>query len=52
MIIAINFLPLRSIAAVVSTFAYRRTGNALPGALLCGMLVTWYVVANQATQAA
>jgi len=50
-IIAINFVPLLSIAAVISTFAYRRTGSTLPGALICGLLVTWYVVVNQATQA-
>lgn len=32
-IIAINFLPLLSIAVVVSTFPFRRTGGALPGVL-------------------
>lgn len=50
-IISINFLPLMALVAVVSTFTYRRTGNALPGALLCGALVAWYVVVGQATQA-
>ena len=49
-IIAINFLPLLSIAAVISTFAHRRTGDYLPGALVCALFVTWYVVANQPMQ--
>jgi hypothetical protein len=37
-------------AAIVSTFAWRRTGSALPGALICGLVVTWYMVAGTATQ--
>jgi hypothetical protein len=28
------------------------TGSSLPGALICGLFVTWYVVAGTATQAA
>ncbi|MEO8022434.1 hypothetical protein [Polaromonas sp.] len=51
-IISINFVPLMAIVAVVSTFAYRRTAAYLPGALLCGALVAWYVVVGQATQSA
>ena len=27
-------------------------GSSLPGALICGLFVTWYVVAGTATQAA
>jgi hypothetical protein len=50
-IIAINFVPLMGIVGVVSTFLYRRTASALPGALLCAGVVTWYVVVGQATQA-
>ena len=50
-IIAINFLPLMSLVAVVSTFAFRRTGDHLPGALISAALVAWYVVVGQATQA-
>jgi hypothetical protein len=41
-----------SVVAVISTFACRRTGRVVPGALLCGLLVTWYLVVGQATQAA
>lgn len=50
-IIAINFLPLMSFVAVVSTFAFRRTGHHLPGALISAAFVAWYVVVGQATQA-
>jgi hypothetical protein len=49
-IIAINFVPLMIIIACVSTFAYRRTGSYVPGALVCAALVSWYVVVGQATQ--
>ena len=38
--------------AVIATFTWRRTGSSLPGALICSLLVTWYVVAGTATQAA
>ena len=51
-IIAIQFVPLLAIVAVIATFTWRRTGSSLPGALICGVLVTWYVVAGTATQAA
>ena len=51
-IVAIQFVPLLAIAAVIATFIWRRTGSSLPGALICGIFVTWYVVAGTATQAA
>jgi pimeloyl-ACP methyl ester carboxylesterase len=51
-ILAIQFVPLLAAVAVVSTFTFRRTGSSLPGALICGAVVTWYVVAGTATQAA
>jgi pimeloyl-ACP methyl ester carboxylesterase len=51
-LIAISFVPLLGIAAVIATFTWRRTGSNLPGALICGIFVTWYVVAGTATQAA
>jgi MFS family permease len=50
-IVAIQFVPLLAIAAVIATFTWRRTGSSLPGALICGLVVTWYVVAGTATQA-
>ena len=45
-------LQLMALVAIVSTSTWRRTGSYLPGALLCGGLVAWYVVVGQATQAA
>jgi hypothetical protein len=49
-IIAINFIPLLSIVAVISTFVFRRTNSYLPGALISALLVAWYAVVGQATQ--
>ena len=51
-IVAIQFVPLLAIAAAIATFTWRRTGTSLPGALICGIIVTWYVVAGTATQTA
>jgi hypothetical protein len=51
-IISIGFVPLLSSVAIVSTFIFRRTNSYLPGALICALVVTWYVVAGQATHAA
>jgi pimeloyl-ACP methyl ester carboxylesterase len=51
-IVAIQFVPLLAICAIIATFTWRRTGSSLPGALICGPFVTWYIVAGTATQAA
>jgi pimeloyl-ACP methyl ester carboxylesterase len=51
-IVAMQFVPLLAICAVIATFTWRRTGSSLPGALICGLFVTWYIVAGTATQAA
>ena len=51
-IVAIQFVPLFAIAAIIATFTWRRTGSSLPGALICALFVTWYIVAGTATQAA
>ena len=51
-IVAIQFVPLLAICAVIATFTWRRTGSSLPGALICGVFITWYIVAGTATQAA
>lgn len=49
-IVFIQFVPILLLAAVFSTFAYRRTNHWLPGALICALFVSWYVVAGQAMQ--
>jgi pimeloyl-ACP methyl ester carboxylesterase len=51
-IIAVQFVPLMSIVAIIATFTYRRTNSYLPGAFICALFVTWYVVAGQATHVA
>ncbi len=50
-VIAIQFLPLMSIIAVIAVFTWRRTNSYVPGALICALFVTWYMVAGTATQA-
>jgi dienelactone hydrolase len=49
-VIAIQFVPLLAIIAAIGMFTWGRTGSAVPGGLLCGLFVTWYVVAGTATQ--
>jgi hypothetical protein len=48
-IIAFQFIPLMSIAGVVMTYFFRKTGLVYVGALVSALLVTWIVVASQAT---
>lgn len=48
-IVAFQFLPLMTIAALVFTVAYRATGTVYTGAFINGLLVTGIVVASQAT---
>lgn len=51
-IIAIQFVPLMTVVAIIATFTWRRTNGYLPGAFICGLFITWYVVAGQATHVA
>lgn len=48
-IVAFQVLFLMPVAALLSTFLFARTGSVWPGAWVNGMLVTWYIVAGQAT---
>lgn len=48
-IITFQFVPLMTIAAVVFTVAYRVTGRVYTGAFINAMIVTWVMVASQAT---
>ncbi len=48
-IIAFQFLPLMTIVGLVTAHFQRVTGHIYVGAFLSGMLVTWIVVASQAT---
>lgn len=47
-IVAIQFVPLLAIVGLISAFTYRRTNSYLPGALICGLFITWYVVGGTA----
>jgi hypothetical protein len=49
-IISIQFLPLTAILALIAVFTWRRTNSYLPGAFICGLFVTWYIVAGTAVQ--
>lgn len=48
-IVAIQFVPVLAVTGVIAVFTWRRTNGTLAGALMCGLLVTWYIVAGQAT---
>jgi len=48
-VVAIQFVPVLAVAGLIAVFTWRRTDGALAGALICGLLVTWYIVAGQAT---
>jgi len=48
-IIAIQFIPIMTIVGVVSTGLFERTGELWSGAFLSALLVSWIVVASQAT---
>jgi len=49
-IISIQFLPLMAIVALILVFTARRTASPWPGAYICGLFVTWYIVAGTAVQ--
>ncbi len=49
-IISIQFLPLMGIIAVILVFTARRTASPWPGAAICGLFVTWYIVAGTVVQ--
>ncbi len=50
-IVAFQVVFLLPVAALLSTYLFERTGSVWPGAWVNGLLVTWYIVAGQATQA-
>lgn len=50
-IVMIQFAPLLLMVSLISTCAWRHTGSYVPGALINGLWVSWYIVAGQATQA-
>ena len=51
-VVAIQFVPLLAVVAVVSTYLFRRTGCIYTGAVFNALFVTGYIVAGQATHVA
>lgn len=47
-IVAIQFVPLLAIVGVIAAFTYRRTNSYVPGALICALLISWYITAGTA----
>jgi pimeloyl-ACP methyl ester carboxylesterase len=48
-IIAIQFVPVLAFVGVVGAYTFARTNSWVPGAVICGLAVTWYIVAGTAT---
>ena len=48
-IIAIQFVPLLGVVGLISAFTWRRTNSYWPGAVICTLLITGYIVAGTAT---
>ncbi|MDB5423429.1 MAG: alpha/beta hydrolase [Phenylobacterium sp.] len=48
-IVAIQFVPLLAVVGVIAALTYRRTNSYVPGALICALLLSWYVTAGTAT---
>jgi pimeloyl-ACP methyl ester carboxylesterase len=48
-IVAIQFVPLLAGLGVLAVYTWRRTGSFVPGGLIGGLFVTWYMVAGTAT---
>jgi hypothetical protein len=48
-IIAIQFAPLLALIGLIGAFAYRRSNSYVPGAVICGLFITWYIVGGTAT---
>ena len=48
-IVLLQFIPIFTIVALISTYFFRKTGHIYVGSFINAMLVTWIVVAGQAT---
>jgi len=47
-IVAIQFVPLLGVIGIIAAWTYRRTNSYVPGALICAMLISWYVTSGTA----
>lgn len=48
-VIAIQFVPLLAIVGLIAAFTWRRTNCYIPGAIICGLFIAWYVSSGTAT---
>ncbi|MDB5054317.1 MAG: alpha/beta hydrolase [Bacilli bacterium] len=49
-IVAFQFVPVNIVVSLISTYFFRKTGKIYSGAFVNTLLITWYIVAGQATQ--
>lgn len=47
-IVAIQFVPLLGVVGIIGAWTYRRTNSYVPGALICALLISWYVTSGTA----
>jgi pimeloyl-ACP methyl ester carboxylesterase len=47
-IVAIQFVPLLAVVGVIGAWTYRRTNSYVPGALICALLISWYITSGTA----
>jgi pimeloyl-ACP methyl ester carboxylesterase len=47
-VIAIQFVPILAFVGVTAALTYRRTNSYVPGALICALIVSWYITAGTA----
>jgi len=47
-IVAIQFVPLLAVIGVIGVYTWRRTNSYVPGALICALLISWYVTSGTA----
>jgi len=47
-IVAIQFVPLLGVIGIIAAWTYRRTNSYVPGALICAILISWYVTSGTA----
>jgi hypothetical protein len=47
-IIAFQFVPVLAVVGIIAAFTWRLTGDYAPGAFVCALFLTWYIVAGTA----
>jgi pimeloyl-ACP methyl ester carboxylesterase len=47
-IVAIQFVPLLAVIGIIGAWTYRRTNSYVPGALICALLISWYITSGTA----